>query len=290
MRSKEIKRVLLIILTLNWFVAFSKILLGFFTGTLSILSDGIHSLFDGATNIAGFFGVRFAEKPADENHPYGHQKYEAIASQIILFFLIIAAWEIGRQIFEKISSPTATNPDISWFTFAVLFCCLIIDIFVARYEFKKGKKLKSTILRADAMHTKSHYITTGAVILGTGLIKIGAPVIIDPIIASFVVLFIVKLASDIFKETSLTLSDGTLLGKEKIEKIQKIAKSMDGVKSCHKIRNRGDENCVFLDVHVIVADSNFTLEKAHEICHRLSNEIQKQMPEIKDITIHPEPK
>ena len=273
-------------MVLNWIVAAAKILLGVLTGAISILSDGVHSFFDGASNIVGIFGIRFAEKPADECHPYGHRKYEAIASQIILFFLIIASWEISKNIVGKIFAPTAVRPNVNWLTFAVLICCLTIDAFVARYEFKKGVELKSTILKADAMHTKSHYLTTGAVILGTVLIKIGLPPIIDLIIASFVVVFIGKLAFGIFKETSSVLSDKALLDGEKIKK---IVESVNGVKSCHQIRTRGDECHIFLDIHIIVA-SELPLIKAHEICDEVSDEIQKAIPEIKDVTVHPEPR
>ncbi len=287
MNFREIKRVLLLTLFLNWAVAFAKIFLGLFSGTLCILSDGIHSLFDGATNVVGIFGIKIAEKPADNDHPYGHRKYEAIASQVILVFLVIAAWEIIRNIIGKFSSPAIIHPDTNWFplSLGVLISCLIIDVLVARYEFKKGVELKSTILKADAMHTKSHYITTGAVILGAILIEIGLPPIIDPIIASVVVVFIVKLAFAIFRETSSVLSDKALLDGEKIKK---IVESINGVKSCHQIRTRGDENHIFMDIHIIVAPNLF-LEKAHEICQLVETEIQKAIPEIKDVTVHPEP-
>ncbi len=287
MNFKEIKRILWIILFLNWLVAFSKIILGLFTGALCILSDGIHSLFDGATNIVGIFGIKIAEKPADENHPYGHRKYEAIASQVILVFLVIAAYEISRNIIGKFSAPATIFSGTNWFplSLGVLISCLIIDVLVARYEFKKGVALKSTILKADALHTKSHYITTGAVILGAILIEIGLPPIIDPIIASVVVVFIMKLAFEIFKETSSVLSDKTNVDKDKIKK---IAESIGEVIACHQIRSRGNEDHIFLDIHIIIAP-NLSLKTAHEICHEVSGRIQEQIPEIKDITVHPEP-
>ena len=285
MDFKETKRVLLLVLALNLVVAGAKILLGFFSGALSILSDGIHSLFDGMTNVVGYIGIKIAEKPADESHPYGHRKYEAIASQVILIFLIITAWEIIGSVFERIFSSSAIQPEINLFTFLILFLCVVIDAFTARYEYKKGEELKSTILKADALHTKSHYVTTGAVILGALLIKIGLPAIVDSIIALFVVAFVIELAFEIFKETSAVLSDKALLD---IEKIKKIGESVAGVKSCHKIRTRGDANHVFLDIHIIVAPDIF-LGEAHDICHKVCDQLQKEIPEIKDITVHPEP-
>ena len=286
MDFQKIKRVLWLTLGWNFIVALAKILLGFFSGALSILSDGIHSLFDSFTNVAGIIGIKFAEKPVDESHPYGHRKYEAIASQIIFTFLVITSWEIIRSIFEKISASETIHPAINWFTFAVLICCLIVDAFVARYEFRKSVELKSMILKADSMHTKSHYVTTGSVLLGAVLIKLGLPPVIDPLIAIIVVLFIVNMAYEIFAETSAVLSDKVLIDKEKI---REIAESVKEVKSCHQIRTRGDGGHIFLDIHIIVAP-DFSLEKAHKICHQVSDKIQKEIPEVKDIIVHSEPK
>ena len=284
----KIKKVLWITLGLNIIVAVSKIVLGALTGTISIFSDGVHSGFDSLTNVVGLIGVKFAEKPADEDHPYGHQKYEAIAAQIIFTFLVIAVWKIGENVFEKIFNPALIHANIHWFTFVVLACCMIIDAIVARYEGKKGEKLDSTILISDSMHTKTHYATTSAVLLGAVLIKIGLPTIVDPLAAAFVVIFIGWLAFKIFKKTSSVLSDKAL-PKEKIGKIKKITEGIEGVKACHQIRTRGDKSHIFLNIHVIV-DPFISLEKAHEICHLVCDKIQKEIPEIKDITAHPEPK
>jgi cation diffusion facilitator family transporter len=166
---REIQRVLWLVLGLNVIVATSKIVLGALTGTISILSDGVHSGFDTITNIVGLIGIKIAEKPADEDHPYGHRKYEAIASQIIFTFLVIAGWKIGEDSFEKIFNPALIHVSIPWFTFAVLACCMIIDAFVAWYEGRKGEKLKSMILTADSIHTKTHYNRCSA--LGRNLDK-----------------------------------------------------------------------------------------------------------------------
>lgn len=284
MNFGEIKKVLIIILILNWLVAFSKIFLGFFTGALSILADGLHSLFDGVTNIAGLFGIRIAKKPADESHPYGYLKYEPIAATVIYGFLVFTALELCREAYNRFKNPQ--QPEIAWFVIGVLAACIIIDYLVARYEYRKGRELKSTILVADSQHTKSHYITTGAVILGVILIKLGLPPIVDPIITIFVVGFIGHLIYDIFKETSAVLSDKAVIETGKIEKIVNAVK---GVKSCHKIRSRGHETHVFVDIHIIL-DPNLTLEKTHQICGLVKERIQAEIPKVKDVIIYPEPK
>ena len=283
MEYQKIKNILKIILVLNWLVAFAKIFIGLSTGTLSIFSDGLHSLFDGVTNIIGWLGIKLAEKPADKSHPYGHQKYEAVASLGVLFFLTIVAYEVSKSIIDKLFHPNVIHVD--WLVIGVLAVCLIIDAFVARYEYKKGVELKSIILRADASHTKSHYITTGAVILGVILIKLGLPPIIDPIIAVFVVGFIVRLGYTIFQETSGILSDKALV---KEEAIRQIIEGFETIKSCRDIRTRGDERHIFLDFCVTFS-GDLRLAQAHGICDQLEEKIKTVIPEIQDITIHIEP-
>ncbi len=287
MNFGKIRRVLFIVLWFNIAVAVSKIFLGIFTGAISILSDGVHSGFDSLTNVVGLIGIKFAAKPADKDHPYGHRKYESISAGIIIFFLIITGWEMSRNIFEKILNPSLINAEAGWLSISLitLVCCLVIDVIVANYEFKKGKELKSTILKADAAHTKSHYITTGAVILGTLGIKIGLPPIIDPIAASVVIFFIGKLAYGILKETLVVLSDQCLVD---AEKIKEIVEKVPEVKSCHQIRSRGDENHIFLDIHVIV-DPNLSVRCGHDICHAVEEKIKAEITGVQDVTTHAEP-
>ncbi len=284
MNFGEITKVLIKILILNWLVAGAKIVLGILTGALSITADGFHSLFDGLTNIIGIFGIKVAKKPADKCHPYGHLKYEQIAATVILGFLVLTAAGIIKGIYDRFQN--LQHPEISWLFIGVLGGCIVIDYLVARYEYKKGRELKSTILVADSQHTKSHYITTGAVILGAILIKLGLPPIIDPLIAIVVVGFIGHIVWDVFKEISPVLLDRAVIETKKIEE---IVNAVEGVKSCHKIRSRGSEAHVFVDIHIVL-DPNLTLKNAHQICGLVKEKIQKEIPEVKDVIIHPEPK
>ncbi|PIR01858.1 MAG: cation transporter [Candidatus Nealsonbacteria bacterium CG_4_9_14_0_2_um_filter_37_38] len=282
MNYSEIKKVLIKILFLNWLVAFAKIFIGLFSGALSILADGIHSFFDGASNIIGLIGVKISARPKDENHPYGHQKYEALASLGILFLLIIIVYEICKEIIQRFLNPTI--PQITILVFGVLIGSLIIDYFVARYEYSRAKTLKSIILKADSFHTKSHIFTTGGVILGAIAIRAGFPMA-DPLLAIFVVGFIIKMATEVFRESSKILCDVAFIAPEKIKK---IASEIDGIESTHQIRTRGLEGHIFLDMHIVISPE-FPLEKAHQISHQVKERLQKEIPEIKDITIHIEP-
>jgi len=278
----EIKKVLIKILFLNWLVAFAKIFSGLFSGALSILADGVHSFFDGASNIIGLVGIKIAKQPKDKDHPYGHQKYEALASLAILFLLIITAYEFGQKAIQRFLHPV--TPQITILVFGVLTGSFIIDYFVARYEFRKGQELKSIILKADSFHTKSHIFTTGSVILGAIAIKAGFQ-IFDPILTIFVIFFIAKMTFEVFKESSKVLCDMSFIDPEKIEK---IALGVEGVEKSHKIRTRGSGDRIFLDMHISL-HPEFSLDKAHQISHRVKEKIQKEIPGIKDVVIHVEP-
>ena len=284
MKFDEIKKVLIKLMFLNWTVAFIQIFLGLFTGALSILANGFHSLFDGMNNIVGIVGVRIAKKPADESHPYGHRKYETMAAWVILLFMILAVWEFGKGIRERIINPY--GPEIEWFMFGLLAVGVVIDYIVAKYEFKKGKELNSEFLKADARHTKGHYITTGAVISGALLIKLGAPPFIDPLIATVVVGFLCKLIYEVWEETSAVLSDRAMIDPKKIESIVKEIREVD---SCHGIRSRGEEDYVFLDFH-LVFKRDVSLKTADQICISIEGKLKEEIPELKDILIHKETK
>ena len=279
---QEIGKVLIRILVLNWLVAFIKIGVGLFSGAISILADGVHAFFDGVSNILGLIGIKIAQRPPDSKYPYGYRKYEAIATLGIFGFLIFTVLKFSESIYQRIIEPF--QPEINFLILGILASTLAVDYLVAKYEYSKGRELKSVILRADSMHTRSHLLITSAVILGMLVVKLGYP-ILDPIIAAGVVIWIVKLAIDVFKETSGVLSDRVQIQPEKIEA---IIKDLKGVISSHQIRTRGGENEIFLDMHLVLA-SDIPLEEAHQICREARQKIQEKFPEIKDIVIHPEP-
>jgi cation diffusion facilitator family transporter len=279
----KVKKVLIITLILNWIVASAKIFAGFMTGAISVLADGFHSLFDGASNVLGLIGVKIAERPRDESHPYGHGKFESVAALGIAFMVIIAGYEFSKSTIQRFLAPAL--PEITVISFLVVTFALAADLFTYRYELSRGKKLGSQILVADATHTKSHLLTTPAVLLGMAVIKLGFP-ILDPIIALFVVVMLGKLAWDIIGHTTTVLCDRAFVDEAKI---RDIVRSVEGIASSHQIRTRGDEHHVFLDMHITM-DSELPLLEAHNISHVLKNKIIQELPQIKDVVIHIEPR
>lgn len=282
MEFQKVKKILIITLLLNWLAAIVKILVGFSTGAISVLADGFHSLFDGASNILGLIGVKISEKPVDNCHPYGHRKFEAVAALGIAFLILIAGYEFLKNSIQRFFYPVAL--EISALSFLVMAGALLIDAFTFFYENYHGKKLKSTILIADSLHTKSHLFTTPAVIAGIAAVKFGFP-IFDPIIAIVMIVMLAKLAWEIVEHTTLVLCDRALIEEEKI---RKIAQTINGIGSSHQIRTRGDEHHIFLDMHIAL-NPELSLREAHGVSHQLKAKIMEAIPSIKDVIIHIEP-
>ena len=205
-RIQSIKRVLWIILFLNLAVAFAKIAAGTIANSSAMQADGFHSIFDGASNVVGLVGMSFASRPADDDHPYGHAKYETYASAIIGAMLLLAAYRIGSEAIAQIVNPTDV-PDITTLSFVVMIGTLAINLFITTWERRVGKKLGSSILVADASHTGSDVLVSVGVIVSLILVKFFNMPLADPIVALLVCVAIVYTAWGVFKHASATLSD-----------------------------------------------------------------------------------
>ncbi len=282
-RFKEIKRVLWVILFANIFVALLKIIIGNKIKSSSMTADGFHSLTDGTSNIIGIVGIGYALKPKDEDHPYGHKKFETLAGLGIAMMLFFVSVDIIKNAFGKLLNPTPSNVSIE--SIIALVITLIINIFVTTYENKKGKELNSDILIADASHTRSDiFVSIG--VLGTLLaLKFGFPPIIDPIVSLIVAALIIHAGYEIFRDTSSILVDRFVVDNDKISQ---IIKDFPEVKNIHRIRSRGREDDMFLDLHVMV-DENTTVKEAHLLVHKIERKIKEEINENAEVIIHIEP-
>ncbi|APH39210.1 cation diffusion facilitator family transporter [Methanohalophilus halophilus] len=281
-KYRLIRSILVKILVLNLIVSFAKIGYGGFTNTLSMESDGYHSLFDGISNIIGILGIQIAAKPPDRSHPYGHQKYESLASVFIAVLLFIVAVEIISKSVDRFISPS--TPEITTLSFVVMLVTIAVNLFVTIYEKREGEKLKSDILVADSMHTRSDIYVSLSVIAGLLAVKGGYP-LIDPVIAVIISIFIIRAAIDIIKSSSKTLCDKSRLDEDII---CNIAFEVDGVMECHRIRTRGTKGEYYIDLHIEV-DPKMPVDQAHGISHQVSDKIKKYIEGVKDVVVHMEP-
>lgn len=281
-RYAAVSRVLLRVLVLNLAVAVAKVALGYATGAISILSDGFHSLTDTASNVVALVGVRIARQPPDVDHPYGHRKFETMASVAILLFLLLVMVQVLWLAGERLVSGGA--PSISVLSFVVMGLTFVVNLFVVIYERREGQRLSSEVLIADSHHTQSDLLTSGTVILALAAVAVGYPVL-DPLAALFVAVFIGHACWDIFQETSRILADEMVIA---ADDIQVVVRSVPEVLGCEKIRSRGSSDHVFVDLHIWM-DANMRLEDAHRLSHVVKDRIMARYPQIKDAVIHIEP-
>jgi len=281
-KFKKIRQILIVILFFNWLVAFGKLIYGLVTRSAAMTADGVHSFADGASNIIGLVGIWAASKPVDKDHPYGHKKYETIATLGIAVMLFLASFDIVKDSFLRLFHPVV--PDVNIFSFGLMVIGFLINMVVMKYEYKKGTELSSDILICDSMHTKSDMLVSSAVIVTLVSTKLGFP-IVDTFVAFVIGIFIAKAGFDILKKSSDVLCDG-----EAIEnaRIMKVVNEISGVKSVHKIRTRGREDDVHVDLHVTV-NTSMHVDAAHELSHRISDILKEKIPGITDVIVHVEP-
>ena len=281
-RFGAVSAVLVKVLLLNLGVAAAKLALGFTSGAVSIVSDGVHSLTDGLSNVAALVGVGVARRPPDRNHPYGHRKYETIAAAAIGGFLLIVTVEILETAWGRFRAGTA--PTVTPMAFAVMVATIGINLLVTRYERRAGQRLHSEVLLADAMHTRSDVWTSLTVIVALAASWLGYPAL-DPIAALVVVVFIGHAAWQILRSTSDVLSDHIVIPEDEV---RGVVLSVPAVMGCHEIRTRGSRDFVFLDLHIWMAPAT-SLVVAHEVSHIVKDRLMAHFPAIGDAVIHIEP-
>lgn len=280
---KKVRQILLIILVANIIVAILKVMFGLIIQSVSLTTDGIHSLADGSSNVVGLIGIYFASKPKDREHPYGHTKFETLSALFIAAMLLFVGVKVVISAFYRWQNPIV--PQISVLSLSVLVITLLINVFVAKVEYKKGKELNSVILVSDSMHTKSDiYVSLG--VLATLLsIKMGFPPVVD-IFASLVVAgFVIHAGYEIIKENSGVLVDKATVD---TERIKEVVMKFDKVKDTHNIRSRGNHDNLYIDMHIVI-EPNLNVEESHKLVHDIENAIKFNVSKNAQVMAHLEP-
>jgi cation diffusion facilitator family transporter len=281
-RYTAVTRVLWRVLFLNLAVAFAKIALGYGTGAVSIISDGFHSLTDSASNVVALVGVSAARRPPDTNHPYGHRKYETMASLGILLFLVIVLVEVLQAAVNRFLE--GGTPRVFPEGIALMATTLAIYIGVVIYESHQGRRLSSEVLLADAKHTRSDVLTSIAVLGALLGVWWGLPVL-DPLAAILVAGFIGHACWEIAQGASRILGDEIVIAEDDV---REVVQSVTEVLGCEKIRTRGSADYVFLDLHLWL-DPQTPLRTAHATSHVVKDRLMTKFPQLADVVIHIEP-
>lgn len=285
----QVQFVLVVTLGLNLAVMAIKAGLGFSTGSLSLQADALHSVTDGANNVLGLFANRWSSPSPDREHPYGHQKFEALGALGIAVFLGITCFEILRSAVGRLwegSTPVMVSGPELW----LLLLVLGINIFVAVYERRVGVRLGSSLLIADAKHTLSDVWVTITVLVGMiGLWQsqvwdLPQLLWLDVLLAFPVALLVFRSGWEVLRDNLPWLVDEMAIAPEAI---YKVVMTVPGVVNCHDIASRGLlGRMVFIEMHMIVTAAD--VETAHDITEAVEAALADRFSPLR-VLIHIEP-
>lgn len=283
--QRGVQRVLLLTLFLNLAVVAGKLVAGLIAGSLSVISDAIHSSVDSLNNVVGLVVTRYASAEPDDKHPYGHAKFETLAAFVIAGFLFITCYQIGLSAISRLFGRATHPPEISWLTIGVMVVTILTNIGVTLYEHREGKRLKSEFLIADAIHTRSDVMVSCTILSGLFLIRLGF-VWLDPILSLGVAAFIAYSGYQIFKSTVPVLVDEAPLP---AARIAEVTLSVPDVHSVHDVRSRAHGGEIFIEMHMHVDPR---IEHDQHAAHAITEKVEERLKETfgrVTATIHVEP-
>ncbi len=277
-----VRFVLLYTMGLNVLVTVAKLGVGYLTGSLSIIADGVDSLFDSVTNVLGLVAIYLSRRPPDQDHPYGHRRYEILMTLSVAVLLFVTCAQLLRSAYERWLNPIV--PEVGVWSFGVLGLSIAVHMYVAAYEKRRGHELKSEFLLADAAHTSADILVTLGVIAGLVVVRMGYP-IVDTVMAVVIAGIIAKIGVDIIRSTSRILVDGVAIEEDRVEA---VLKRIPEVESYHRIRSRGQQDDLHLDLHIRV-QPNMPLVQAHQVAHGVQRALQESIAGLHDVVVHVEP-
>jgi cation diffusion facilitator family transporter len=283
-RYQESRKISLISLLSNTLLAVLKIFIGIFASSTALIADGFHSLSDMASTIIVLISIKFSTTPADKNHPYGHEKAEALGTNILAVILILTAIFLGRDALLSLWQGDIKEPGLA--ALAVAFISIIVKEILYRYTIKIGKRINSKALIADAHHHRSDAFSSIAALFGIVGARLGFS-FLDPLAGVVVALLILKVAYDILKSTSYELMDGRP-AREKVDEITKIAAKISGVIDVYDLKLRSYGPNYIVDLKIVVQDQLSVVE-GHNIACQVESQIIEQQADVKDVMVHVDP-
>ncbi|MBA2846455.1 cation diffusion facilitator family transporter [Methanococcus maripaludis] len=261
-----------------------KILAGVFGKSSALIADGMHSFSDILSTVVVMLGLKLSEKPADESHPYGHERIEPALTKILAVILLVTALMIFYCGLTTIIGGNYQIPG------NITIIAALISIFTKEWMYKYTKKgaeqIESSALLADAWHHRSDAFSSVGTLIGVVGAKLGHP-ILDPIASIVISLFIAKMAFEIYFKALNQLLDRAADSKT-IEEIKKIILSVDGVLEIDVLKTRIHSNKIYVDVEISV-DKDLSLIDAHNISENVHSQIERKLKRVKHCMVHVNP-
>ncbi len=269
----------------NLFLIALKVIIGVLTGSIGILAEAAHSLLDLIASVLAFMGIRWAERPADSSHAFGHEKFENLSSGLQMLMLGATCAVIFYEAIKRMVTGFEIN--VTWYALAVMAIAVVLDFFISRYLHHVSHHAGGSVaLEADALHFISDMWGAIAVIAGLALASAGFK-IADPVAAIVVALVIGGTAVKSGLRTTAILLDQSP-GQATLDRVGQIVKSHPEIINFHTLRARQAGSKVLLDV-CIELDEQTGLGRAHQISHEVSERIKKELPRVADALVHAEP-
>jgi cation diffusion facilitator family transporter len=283
MNTGRITRTLVITLILNIIVAVLKGVTGFLTGSVGMIADGLHSLFDSVSNVIGIISIHFSSLPPDRKHPYGHGKVETVGTMAVGALLLFTSIEVIREAITRAMEGTIL--EVTPVMVGVMLVTIIINIAVNRYEHRVGTEENSEFLLADAKHTLSDVFVSFSVLVGFALVIAGFR-LGDAAVAVLIGLLIAKMGFEVLRDAVVVLIDTSDVRIE--QNVARVVFTIPGVRGYHDFRCRGKPNEMFCDLHIVV-DPYITVQEGHLIGNAVRDGIKEGVEGMVDVVVHIDP-
>lgn len=281
------KRAAFVSICSNSALIVTKLAVGVISGSFSIISEAVHSFTDLLASILAYYSVKMSSEPADNDHQFGHEKFEDLSGGIEGALILIAACYIIYEAVMRINNPPDTHIDTS-IGMIVMFISILVNGIVSEYLFNVAKKTDSIALMADAQHLRADIYTSFGVLAGLAVIKLTDITILDPLIAILIAMLILKTGYDICKAAVLNLLD-TSLPEDERKIIENTINNFipDQIIDFGEFKTRKAGSKRLIEFNLVVPTS-MTIKEGHDLCDRIESVLKNNIRNL-DITIHLEP-
>lgn len=271
-------------IVLNILLAIVKIVAGIIGKSKAMIADGLHTLSDVLTTFVVLFGLKISSKEADDQHPYGHEKYESVFAKLLSILLLLTGLFIGYESLQSLIRGDMTKPGI--IALIAAFISIVIKEAMYWYTIKIARRIKSLSMEADAWHHRSDAFSSLGTFIGILGARLGL-ISLDPIAGIIVSILVIKVGVDLYIKSVRELVDESADDKVK-NKIRSITLKTKGVKGIKTLKTRTFGNRIYVDLEIFV-DSHITVKEGHDISEDVHDSLEREMDEIKHCMVHIEP-
>jgi len=271
----------------NVLLLISKIVVAFITNSIGLYAESAHSFFDLVASMLAYLGIRKAEEPEDRTHHFGHEKFENLSSMLQALLITGTAFIVIFEAYQKLSMPS--DVEFSEAGIALMLISIPVTLFTSRYLGDVARKEGSSALEADSAHFTTDVISSASVLLGLILVRLGYA-FGDPLGAAVVGVVMLYISLELLRHSFMVFMDFSpdKATMEKIEDILRDEQNSKRITRYHKIRARVAGSRVLADLHIHLPHKTSVVD-GHRISHEIETRILREVPQVKEVSVHIEP-